>query len=344
MIAPSSSGSGSGRAREISARDRMIAFALLAFCAVVFLGFNYQFVPRLTNNHFGDAEFTGWSGPLGARWANGEIAYDDYVLPIPPGSFLVLGFIQKWFGEYRLLQELWLIAILQLVTSGVGYTIAVRLCSRRIATLVAIASFATLIQLNKECAYDATAQCTAWLSIAAGAWALSTEAPRRLRFWTLAGAFATATLVFKQSTAVGVVAGWFAVFLYRCLLYRKRNDTEGQRDLLRSALGFARGLIAGSACVLLTLLSIGSSPAQFLQATFPDASQLKGGSLQLLTNLFGYLVIESAYPASFMASLALLWVGARLIRHHGTLRFPTSPRDDGFSEITDKTVKNKIKI
>ena len=59
-------------------RDTRVAHALLAVMVVAFVAFCAQFVPRLTNVHFGDVEFTGWSGPLGSRILHGDRPYVDF--------------------------------------------------------------------------------------------------------------------------------------------------------------------------------------------------------------------------------------------------------------------------
>src|SRR5262249_17271638 len=151
---------------------------------------------------FGDIEFTGWSGPLGSRLLRGDRPYVDFVLPIPPGSFVLLAMLEKITGHPLLLHELGLNAVLQLGMGLVAYAIARTVSSPKNAILTAVASLGTIIQLNKECAYDHTAQLLAWATVAAGMRALATEDPRRRdRWWVAAGAMAGFTLAFKQSTA-----------------------------------------------------------------------------------------------------------------------------------------------
>src|SRR5260221_2425446 len=194
-------------------RDSRIASALLALTVALFVAYNVVFVPRLTNVHFGDIEFTGWSGPMGSRLLRGDRPYIDFVLPIPPGSFVAVALLEKIAGRPLLLHELWLNTAIHLAMGLLAYVIARTLTSPKNAVLTAVATLATVIQLNKECAYDHTAQLVAWLSVAAGLRALVAFDPqRRSRWWALTGALAGFTLAFKQSTAVGAVAGWPMAF------------------------------------------------------------------------------------------------------------------------------------
>jgi hypothetical protein len=112
---------------DASRLERRNAGSLLALMVGCYLSFAYFFVPRLTNVHFGDVEFTGWSGPIGERLLRGERPFVDFVLPIPPGSFLLLAAVQKLMGRAILQQELWLNTVAQLLMALIGYAIAVRL-------------------------------------------------------------------------------------------------------------------------------------------------------------------------------------------------------------------------
>src|SRR5262245_48173300 len=95
--------------------DRRSAGLLLALLIGLFVVFAFYFVPRLNNNVMGDMEFTGWTGPFAARLAHGERPYVDFVLPIPPGSLLLLAMIQRLSGRFVLLQELTVIATIELL-------------------------------------------------------------------------------------------------------------------------------------------------------------------------------------------------------------------------------------
>ena len=129
-----------------------------------FFVFACFFVPRLNNNVMGDMEFTGWTGPFAERLARGERPYVDFVLPIPPGSLLLLAVIQKITGRFVLLQELAVIAASGLVLALLSYAIAVRLTTRLNAVLAAAATLVLVVQMPKECAYDHTAQICARLA------------------------------------------------------------------------------------------------------------------------------------------------------------------------------------
>ena len=136
--------------------EQRAVIGLLLLLSASFLAYAFVFVPRLTNNHFGDVEFSGWCAPLGQRILAGERPYDDFVLPIPPGCFAVTALIAAIAGDVRLLQELWLNALIHLAMTWLAYAIVRPLTSRYNALLVALVTLVTIIQLNKEIPYDHT--------------------------------------------------------------------------------------------------------------------------------------------------------------------------------------------
>ena len=312
--------SASALAARDEQRDRRLAWSLLALMASIFVVYSIASLPRLTNVHFGDIEFTGWSGPMASRILRGERPYLDFVLPIPPGSFVVLAIIQKLAGRALLLQELALNGVLHLAMAFLAYRIARPFTSRKIAVFSAIATLATIIQLNKECAYDHTAQVVAWSSIAAGISALTSDAgARSRRLWFLAGALAGFTLAFKQSTGVGAMVGWLMAFAYLAGV----EIWSGQRSRVRSWLEplapYAQGVGVGVGGVWLLLLLLGSTGRAYFQAVFRDASILKGGASLLVQNLTVYLFEFPAYPASLTLIAGCALVGLRLSNVRGTL-------------------------
>jgi hypothetical protein len=299
-------------------RDRALGWGLLGLTALVFLAYSIVSLPRLTNVHFGDVEFTGWSGPLGSRILRGDRPYIDFVLPIPPGSFVVLALIEKIVGRPLLLEELCLNSAIHVSMGFVAYRIARHFTSRKNSVLTAVATLATVIQLNKECAYDHTAQLVAWTSIAAGVSALfSTKSAKRERQWLLTGALASFTLAFKQSTGIGAIFGWLAALLYLVGV----EYWSGQRDHARTwrvpLVRYAQGVGLGLGGVWLLLLLLGSTARAYFQATFSDASILKGGTSFLVKNLSVYLFDFPAYPASLAIIVGWVLVGMRLGNRRG---------------------------
>lgn len=292
-----------------------LAFALYAVAAV----------PRLTNNLVGDSEFTGWTGPVAERFFTGETPYRDFVLPIPPGAFVVLWLAQRLMGE-RLLTELVVGAVCHLGMAWLAYAICRPWASRATSLAVAAASLATVVQLYKECAYDHTAQLVVWGAACAGSWGLTSAAgPRRTRCWVVAGALAMLTLGFKQSTGVGAVAGWVGGLALAWVLAAVARRPSAQRLVLADARHFGAGLVLGALGVGLLLLITGSSFTGFLQSAFGDGAELKGGTGQLLQNLVGYLFQFETWPASLGFTAIAAWVLHRIISRDPRLRLGATP-------------------
>jgi len=309
------------------AKERRIVWALLALTGVVYLAFNAAFLPRLTNVNFGDVEFTGWSGAMGARVLRGERPFIDFVLPIPPGSFVLLAGLQWLVGKFMLLEELWLDAILQLMMALLGYFIARRFTTRKTALLTALATLITLIELNKECAYDHTAELVAWASIAAGTAALFPRGRARSdRAWLLCGALAGFTFAFKQSTGLGIAVGWAAGLAYLVLAELGSGRRAEASAYRLPAIRYFQGLAIGGAGVWFVLVAVGSTLRAFFQATFLDASGLKGGPGLLAQNLIAYLFADPAYPASLGTVLAVVLVGFAMVKRRGTIHLGDEPK------------------
>ena len=308
-------------------RDAWTAWALLALTGVLFVAYNGVLLPRLTNVHFGDIEFTGWSGPMGSRLLRGDRPYIDFVLPIPPGSFVLLALLERIFGRPLVLQELALNAVAQLVMGGIAYAMARAVTSRRNAVLTAIAALVTVMQLNKECAYDHTAQVVAWASTAAGLWALVTpNGIRQTRYWTLAGTLAGLTLAFKQSTAIGCIGGWFLALAYLAAVEAWRGERARAAAIRGPVRAYSLGIGLGLASVWLMLLLLGSTAKAFFQAVFLDGSTLKGGLWLLLRHLIVYLFDFEAYPASLVFIALFVLLGVRLLSKVGGLGIGDEPR------------------
>jgi hypothetical protein len=306
------------RARD--ARDAKITGVLLALTGVLFVAFNVVLLPRLTNVDFGDVEFTGWSGPMGSRLVHGDRPYLDFVLPVPPGSFLVLSILERIAGRPLLLQELGLNAAIHLVMGFLAYVMARAVTSRRNAVLTAVATLITVTQLNKECAYDHTAQLVAWGSVTAGLWALVTaDTAKQRRLFVLTGTLAGFTLAFKQSTAIGCIGGWVVGIAYLAFVEYRAGNGERARSWKGPLAAYAHGSAIGLAGVWLMLLLLGSTWRAFFQAVFLDGSTLKGGARFLVRNLVVYLFDYAVYPASLLLITAFVMVGARLLTKRGNL-------------------------
>ncbi len=300
---------------QVDGQERRRARWLLGVLVLMFVGFAALYVRRLSNFMLGDMEFTGWVGPIAERFGVGERPYIDFVLPIPPGSFLLLRGIQLLTGKAVLLQELWVAAFAHLLMGLLGYAMARPFVGRLNAVLVAVGTLVIVLQIHKECAYDHTAQLMAWSSLVVGLHALISKRPRRqLQLWALSGACAGLTLLFKQSTAVGVVAGWLAAHAYFACIRWLRNVPITNR---RAALGWGAGLLLGWLLTAAVVLAIGSSLGAFWQAVFTDGADLKGGRYKLVFNLFSYVFRHDAYPASFFFSVLMVGVVLRWLKLRG---------------------------
>lgn len=307
--------------------DRWLAPVALVWL-VVSLGIFAAFaVPRLTNNAIGDLEFSGWSGAVGQEFQPGRAPYSDFVLPIPPGSLALLAWIHRLAGSPRLLHELGLIAVCQIAMAVLAYPIARPFTTRLNAILVSFASAVTLLRGLKECAYDHTASLVAWGAVACLAQAAFLRDSRRREFtFAAAGVLAILTLLFKQSTATGVLCGSAAFFALLAL-----RNSEHRRDALRGAAAFAAGTLMGGVLLWAILALLHAPLADFVRATFGDAPVLKGGSRAVLSNLGQYLLGAPAFPASLLLLLCVGFVLERMVRspggmHLGLAREEPSPR------------------
>ena len=301
-----------------SGGERRRALGLLGLLGAAFLTFCWHYVPRLNNNVMSDREFTGWTGPIAERIAQGDRAYIDFVLPIPPGSFSLLAAVQKVAGRALLLQELWVAVLLQLAMALLAYAIAASLTSRRIGVLVAACTLVTLLQLPKECIYDHTAQIVAWTSIALGVWALKSQPGRARRLLFAATGFtAVVTLGFKQSTATGIVFGWILAVGYLALVDWKTRGRSAAVERLREARPWLYGAAAGLAVVWLLIIGAGGNVPAFVQAVFLDAPDLKGGSGTLFLTLWTHVFKRAAFSGSLLMTAVVLTVGARVAKRRG---------------------------
>src|SRR5262245_13191012 len=238
-------------------RDALRGRWALAVIAAAYFVFLLLYVPRLNNFVMSDREFTGWVGPIAERLARGQRLYDDLVLPIPPGSFVLLAAIHKVAGGPLLLHELWVAAAAHLLMGLMAYAIAVKFSTRKVALLVALTTLVVVTQTPKECVYDHTSLLVAWLSVLAGSHATLEEAQsRRKRLWFLTGLSATATLIFKQSTAVGMTAGWLLALTYLFVVDKRAERHDEARARLSDVAHWAAGGAAGLVTLVLLLLAL----------------------------------------------------------------------------------------
>lgn len=311
-------------------RDRTVAWSLLSLTALAFVAFLTQILPSLSNTHFGDIEFTGWSGPVGTNLLSGLRPYIDFVLPIPPGSLALLALIQKVQGKSLVLQELVVNEGVHVLMGLLAYVIARPFASRKAATWTAICTLIIVWEINKECAYDSTAQLFAWGSVAAGAHALSAaNEARSRRLLALVGFLAAFTLAFKQSTALGAVFGWYAALLYLAAVALVSREAEAARAIRRSVVALSTGVGFGLLSVWLLLLSLGSTARAFFEASFVDASRLKGGPRLLVENLFSYVFIHGSYSSSLGAVALCVLIGFRATAKRGHLHAGDAMRERG---------------
>lgn len=302
------------------------SYAVLAAMMASFAVFLWFYVPRLNNFVLSDREFTGWSGPIAERMAQGDRPYIDFVLPIPPGSMMVLGFIQRMAGRALLIQELWVAGISHLLMGVLAYAIAVAMTSRKNALFVAAATLVLVVQTPKEIAYDHTSLLCAWLSLATGTHALfGPSRARRSFLWAISGFLATLTLLFKQSTGVGIVAGWCLGIAYLLGALWRERDRPALDDARRGATRFAVGAVFGFVALWGGLVAARTNLPSFARAVFIDGPALKGGSWTLLKQLYGYVVHNDVLRNALVPIALLMALFVRLARQRRTMHIGDEP-------------------
>jgi hypothetical protein len=301
-------------------RDAVVARLALSAIAAVYFVFLLFYVPRLNNFVMSDREFTGWVGPIAERVAHGQRLYEDLVLPIPPGSFVLLAAIHKIAGGPLLLHELWVAAASHFMMGLMAYAIAAKFSTRKVALLVALATLVTVTQTPKECVYDHTSLLVAWLSVLLGTHAALEERPaRRKRLWLFTGLSATATLVFKQSTAVGITGGWLLALAYLFAIEKRARRHDDARARLFDAAHWAAGGAVGLVGLVVLLVALRAPVPGFVRAVFIDGPSLKGGAVALLRDLFTFTVRNDAIRNTIVPTAFVLAIGLALARKHGTL-------------------------
>ncbi len=303
-----------GPARSSAAtRRRWPAIAALGVLSASFGVFGVLAARRVVNNLLGDDEFSGWTAPVARRLASGEAPYVDFTLPIPPGSLALMGALGRVSDRGPFADELALATVSFALMALLAFVIARPFTSRLNAWLVAAATLVNVVNIRKECVYDHTAQLTVWVAIALGARALLAEAPRTRRsLWLATGVVSGLVLLFKQSTATGILVGWVGAFAYLGLA--ELATAKRRRALVSLATDagvWLAGVGVGVACLSATLWGLGSNLGAYWQAVLVDGPELKGGTRALAYNLLGYVFGADAFPASLALTLGVLWVVLR---------------------------------
>jgi hypothetical protein len=312
----------------IKAAVRASRVVLFVFFAS-FLALAYAYVPRLTNSIWSDVEFTGWVSPIAHRIALGERIYQDFTLPIPPGSFLLLAAVQKLTGRFLLLDELWVCALSNLLMMGVGYWLVRPFTGGRNAVLATVLAAPLVILTPKEIAYDQTAQVVAWTAAALLARALCTEVGRRRDRWLTAAGFAAAfTLAFKSSTGSGAVLGVLLALAAITAIAWRHERLAGLRALRSQWASLFAGLALGAAATAVVVLLAGGALAEFYQVVFVDGPALKGGKIRMVLNLLSYTLFQAPVHASFVMACLIGWLLSRLAGSREGLLLDTEPQDD----------------
>jgi hypothetical protein len=294
------------------------------------LGFGLLFASRnvqhLTNTWYGDVEFSGWSsGPAELLRAGGR-PYQDFLLPIPPGSFYLLELAAALGGGVYLRHELWLCALCHVAMGGAAWALVRALGYRREAPLVALATLAMVMGLSKECAYDHTAQVVAWFAIAAGA-----RARARGAGFFVSGLLSGLCHLFKQSTGVGLLLGWIAAFAY--LGWISRGERAERARVLRDGSTLLVGVVVGFALTLAAVVVRGGSLRGFLHTVYVAGPALKGGSLHLIEVLYGYVMVLPALTGSLPVIVGVLLVVMRLFEREGAFDWGREAPEPGESRF-----------
>lgn len=268
--------------------QRRLATLGLVGAVASFAAFASQYTRVVTNNLWNDPAFSGWSSAVGHQLATGRVLFRDVTLPMPPGSFVVLSWVERASGHPgpRLIDENRVCALCYVLMALLGYAIAKPIAGRRVALATAGALLGWICIWIKELAYDPLAEVGAWATLAllVHAW-VREPGPRERRLLFAAGIAAGATLWFKQSTAVGVLAGGAVGLVYLAVVERREPGAVAARARGMLALG-AGGALGGGLTLGAVALG-GGSVLAFLRAVFVDGPMLKGGT--------GYLAVRTTW-------------------------------------------------
>lgn len=313
---------------ENRARGRGVALAALIWISGCFLLLAANYVPRLFNNMWSDAEFSGWVAALAHRVHLGERMYEDVILPIPPGSIWLLAQIEAFTGRPLMLTEAWACAICHLGLALAAYAIAVPFAGRKLGILVAATTLAFVIQLPKELVYDHTAQLVSWVSFVFLARGLvGWKKPRHLAWLIGAGVLAGFVCAFKQSTSVGAIGAGIVGIAYLAFVGYRRGEASAVRDGIAALFAFGLASVVGLGLTLGFVAAIGGSVAGFLETVFVDGSALKGGSKVLISRMLGYTTTAPSLPLPLLFVLGGALLAFRIANRGGGLATPC-PSDE----------------
>jgi hypothetical protein len=270
-----------------------------------------------------DEEFSGWTAAIAHRLALGEHIYQDFTLPIPPGSMAILAWIERATGRPAFLHEVWVCAVCHLLMALLAYALARPLTSRINSVMVAAGTLAIVMQLPKELAYDHTAQVVAWASLVllVRAWAAPTRASSS---WLVAGAglLGGLTFLFKQSTGTGIVAGAIAAFVYRVVVERWRGERSEVRREAGAIGAYVLSCAAGFGMTLGAVRALGGSVRGYLQTVFVDGPALKGGTSTLMRQATLYTLRDPTVQVSFAAAAVGMLIAWRIAQKRQGFMLP----------------------
>ena len=315
---------------------RSLALAALGWISGCFLVLAWNYVPRLANNMWSDAEFSGWVAAIAHRLHLGERMYEDVILPIPPGSMWLLAQVEAFTGRPLMLAEAWACAICHLGLALAAYAMVVPFAGRKIGLLVAGATVAFVIQLPKELLYDHTAQLVSWASFVLLARGLvGWTTPRRIPWLVGSGVLAGLACAFKQSTSVGVIGGGLVGVAYLAFVAHRRGEARSLRDGAMALAAFGLASLLGLGLTLGFVAAIGGSISGFLETVFTDGSALKGGYEVLLPRMLGYTTTAPSLPLPLLFVLGGALLAFRVVRREGSLANPC-PDDEARSTFFSK--------
>ena len=293
----------------------MLAVLGLGSLLASFTLFAREFVGRVVNNLWGDLSFSGWSGPVGHQLVEGRVLFGDLMVPLPPGSFVVMSWLERAWGDGapRLLHENWVCAIGYLLMGLFAYAIAQPLAGRRIALFTAAGTLGWVSIWIKELAYDPLAEVCAWATVAllVRVWVRPAGAAEH-RLLVGAGVLTGVTLFFKQSTAVGMLGGAVVGFAYLAFAERRARGAVVARA--RELVAYALGASVGVGLCLAAVVALGGSLHAFLAALFVDGPALKGGG-GIATRAAWALAAAPLNTFSLATFAVLIAAMVRIARH-----------------------------
>lgn len=308
-----------GEAATTRRGQRLIILACLAAVMTSFLLFATGLAARLENGLWNAPAFSGWCAAVAHQLVTGKRLYRDVTLPMPPGSFAVLAWIERALGHgARLVYENRVCEVCYALLIPIAYAMARPIAGRRVAFFAAASAAGWASIWAKQLAYDALAEVVAWGALAVMVHAWVREPGARERRWLGAAGFtAGATLIFKQSTATGIVAGGLVGLGYLALVERRTAGALRSRAL--GALVFAGGSVTGAAFAVVGYGIPGGSMGGFLRAVFVDGLALKGDRLHLVTRAMSGFFVQPTVLWSIAISVLFAAIVFRIVRRGGGL-------------------------